>query len=300
MTPTSSALWQSLRVRHWVKNLLVFLPLITGHKLVDLQLLRLAALAFVGFTLAASGTYLVNDVVDVETDRTHPVRRQRPIAAGVLPIPLAWGLASLLTAAAVVLAWWGLSPLFLVTLTLYVALSTAYSLFLKHVVFLDVLVLAVLYCTRIVAGGIATTTFVSPWLLAFSMFFFLSLALVKRYNELQRYGLHIPGNPKPSRGYVPDDAALLRTLGPVSGYLSALVLALYINSEAAGELYRSPIVLWLMEPLLIYWISRVWLLAHRGTADEDPVVFATEDPGTYLVGLLTIAVLLLSTFGKFP
>lgn len=299
MPPTSRTLGQLLRVRHWVKNVLVFLPVITSHRVTDLQLLELATLAFVAFSLAASGAYVTNDIADAAADRAHPVKRERPVAAGAVTIPAARWLALLLITAAFGVALWGLPRLFLVSLASYVGLSTAYSLHLKRRVFLDVLVLAALYCVRIVGGGIATGVFVSPWLLAFSMFFFLSLALVKRYNELQRQGVAVSGASQ-GRGYVPADAEVLRGVGPVSGYLAALVLALYVNSEAASALYRSPIVLWLLVPLLIYWITRAWLLAHRGTANEDPVVFATEDAVTYLVGLLVLAILVIGTFGRLP
>jgi len=199
--------------------------------------------------------------------------------------------------AAVAMAWWTLPSLFTASLVAYLAISLTYSFYLKRIVLVDVLVLAALYCIRIVAGGIATATFVSPWLLAFSMFLFLSLVLVKRYTELRR--LRAPGsNLVTGRGYQPEDVELLRTVGPVSGYLSALVLALYVNSEAASRLYRWPTVLWLIVPILIYWITRIWLLANRGSMHDDPVVFATEDRVTYVVGIVIAAVLIVGTVGR--
>lgn len=286
--------WQALRARHWVKNLLVFVPLITGHRLGDTPLLGLAALAFVGFCLAASGGYLLNDLLDLDHDRRHPWKRNRPLATGSLSVAHAWALAALLVVGATALGWWTLSRMFVASLVCYVALSATYSLYLKGIVVLDVLVLAALYCVRIVAGGIATATFVSPWLLAFSLFLFLSLALLKRYIELRRASPDRAEAWRPGRGYVPEDLDLLRSVGPVTGYLSVLVLALYINSETASALYQSPVWLWLIVPLLLYWITRIWLLANRGGITEDPVVFATADGVTYLIGALVAAVLALN------
>ena len=289
---------RAIRSRHWVKNLLLFVPIVAGHRVTELRLVALAAIGFVSFSLAASGAYLINDLADLDSDRKHPSKRERPLPSGELSIGLAHALAPSLMVAAVAMAWWTLPSLFTASLAVYLGISLAYSAYLKRIVLLDVLVLTALYCVRIVAGGLATATFVSPWLLAFSMFLFLSLALVKRYTELRRLRATPGSNLVMGRGYQPEDVDLLRTVGPVSGYLAALVLALYINSEAASRLYRSPIVLWLIVPILIYWITRIWLLANRGSVHDDPVVFATEDRVTYFVGILIAAILIVGTVGR--
>jgi 4-hydroxybenzoate polyprenyltransferase len=281
---------QALRTRHWVKNVLVFVPLVAGHRVDDPQMVGIAALAFLTFCLAASAGYLVNDVVDLKHDRESPSKARRPIASGELPVPIALFLAASLSASALALAWLWLPPLFTFSLAGYVALSVGYSLRLKRIVLVDVLVLAALYSARIIAGGIATGIFVSPWLLSFSLFLFLSLALLKRYTVLQAAGGSLPG-----LAYVRADRQLLRVFGPVSGYLSALVFVLYINSAAAALLYGSPELLWLIVPLLVYWITRLWLFANRGDVHEDPLVFVTRDAVTYFVGFLAAGILVIST-----
>ena len=294
-------LWSKvLRIPQWVKNLLVFLPLAMSHQITSPRLLGLALLAFAVFSVASSSAYIVNDLHDLEVDRHHLAKRHRPFAAGTVPLRLGFVLAPLLALTSLAAAWWGLPRTFSVVLALYIGLAISYSFYFKKILFLDVLVLAGLYCIRIIAGGIATATFVSPWLLAFSMFFFLSLALVKRYTELRAITPIESGDFPSGRAYLPVDAELLRSVGPVSGYLSVLVLALYINSEAARMLYDWPLALWLTGPLLIYWITRIWLLAHRGELDDDPVLFATRDPVTYLVGALLAAILFVATVGVAP
>lgn len=288
-----------MRVRHWPKNLLVFLPLITGHEITNIGLIWLGGVAFMTFSLAASAGYLINDLHDVEADRRHPTKRFRPLAAGTIPASVARGLVPVLLVVSVGVAWWRMPGMFLVALLSYIAASTAYSLVLKQVLFLDVIALTALYCFRIIAGGIATGLFVSPWLLGLSLFFFLSLALLKRYAELRESagngGVALAG-----RGYLPEDADILRSVGPASGYLSVFLLVLYINSDQARSLYESPSLLWLIGPLLIYWITRLWLLANRGVVTDDVVEFASRDAVTYVVAALTAAVLYAATVGIQP
>jgi len=197
------------------------------------------------------------------------------------------------------IAWVTLSPMFTVVLVIYIGVSSLYSLVLKQLVLFDVILLTSMYCLRIIAGGIATGLFVSSWLLALSMFFFLSLALLKRYAELRESagngGVGLAG-----RGYLPEDADILRSVGPASGYLSVFVLVLYINSDQARNLYESPSLLWLIGPLLIYWITRLWLLANRGVVTDDAVEFASRDAVTYVVAGLTAAVLYAAKVGVQP
>ncbi|MCA8336443.1 UbiA family prenyltransferase [Burkholderia multivorans] len=267
---------RSLRMHQWLKNLLIFVPLLAGHMLGSLQLIADAALAFIAFGLCASSVYLLNDLLDLEDDRHHPTKCRRPLAAGALP--LVWGLAAfpILLVSAFTLAFIALPWRFCVVLLGYYALTVAYSTALKRVVMVDVVVLALLYTVRIVAGTTAIATHLTFWLLAFSMFIFLSLALVKRYAELlsmKKRGL----TQSRGRGYVASDLELVSSLGSASGYLSVLVLAMYIQDPKTAQLYRYPQIIWLACPLLLYWISRTWILAHRGHMHDDPIIFAVRD-----------------------
>ncbi len=266
---------KALRLHQWLKNLLVFLPLLASHRVFVGASVRDALIAFLCFGLCASGVYVLNDLLDLEADRNHPRKRLRPFAAGSLPLSAGLVAAPVLTLAAFGLAL-ALRPLFALVLLGYYVLTLAYSFGLKRIAMLDTVVLAALYTVRIVAGTVAIGVPLSFWLLAFSMFLFLSLAMVKRYIELR--SLLQRGREKvEGRGYQIDDLALIQSLGAASGYLAVLVLALYINSTASEALYRHPQALWLLCPLLLYWVSRVWLVAHRDAMDDDPVVFALTD-----------------------
>ncbi len=272
----SLKLWaKALRLHQWIKNLLVFLPLLAAHRILDPVAAISSALAFLCFGLCASSVYLTNDLLDLSADRLHQRKRNRPFAAGTLPL-LAGPIAALaLLVVSFVLAWF-IAPSFLAVLFGYYVLTTGYSLRFKRIVMLDVVVLAMLYTTRILAGAAAVKTFPSFWLLAFSMFIFLSLAMIKRYTELaaaQKLGKVTASG----RGYDVGDIPLIQSLGGSSGYLAVLVLALYIDSTASQALYRHPHYLWLLCPLLLYWISRAWAIAHRGIMHDDPVVFAVKD-----------------------
>jgi len=266
---------RALRPHQWLKNILVFAPLLAAHAWHAAGAAALAGCAFLAFCLCASGGYLLNDLLDLAADRAHPRKRLRPFASGELQPGAGLAASALLTLAALILAL-AISPLFCVALLAYYVLSLAYSLRIKKLVMLDVIALATLYTLRIIAGGAAVLIFPSFWLLAFSMFLFLTLAMVKRCSELIRLmaerGEHTPG-----RGYRVADLDVLQQLGGASGYLSVLVLALYINSSTSQELYRHPQVLWLLCPVLLYWISRVWIICHRGEMHDDPVVFALRD-----------------------
>lgn len=266
---------KALRLHQWLKNLLVFLPLFAAHRVLEPAALIHGIVAFFAFSLCASGVYVLNDLFDLDADRRHPRKRLRPFAAGTLPLASGLAAAPLLTLAGLALALAVSLPFAGVLLSYYV-LTLAYSLRLKRIVMLDVVVLAALYTVRIIGGAVAIGGGLSFWLLAFSMFLFLSLAMLKRYTELQ--SMLAAGKAQASgRGYAVEDVALIQSLGGASGYMSVLVLALYINSTASEALYRHQEVLWLLCPLLLYWISRVWLIAHRGGMHDDPVVFALVD-----------------------
>jgi 4-hydroxybenzoate polyprenyltransferase len=285
------ALVRALRVHQWVKNLLVFVPVLLDHKLFHPDTMAKAATAFVAFCCAASSAYILNDILDVEADRRHPTKRHRPFAAGTLSPALGALLVPALLAIAFIASWSTLSPRFVQLLAIYVVLTTAYSLYLKRVAVVDVLLLAGLYALRVLAGIAAAHVRFSTWLLAFSMFLFLSLAFLKRYTEVSAMD-GAAGDQIRRRGYIRGDREWLGSMGGASGYLSVLVLALYINSEQVVALYRNPLMLWLVCPLLLFWISRMWLLAHRGRIHDDPIVATVRDPVSYLIGLLVGAIML--------
>jgi 4-hydroxybenzoate polyprenyltransferase len=296
IAPRGAGAWlRALRVRQWVKNLLVFLPLLASHRIAETALLIQGALAFVAFGLAASAVYVANDLIDLPADRRHPVKRRRPFAAGELGIPAGLAAIPLLVAAALACAA-PLPPAFGAALLSYLAANALYTLVLKRLALADVMTLAGMYALRVIAGGLATGIVVSPWLMGFSLFFFLSLAFVKRYAELRRLAAE-GADATPGRGYVPGDAPLLLALGPGCAVVSALVLALYIQGDLVATLYAAPAVLWALVPLLVYWASRVWLLAHRGALDEDPILFTLRDPTSWLVAALGGAVFAAATLG---
>jgi 4-hydroxybenzoate polyprenyltransferase/phosphoserine phosphatase len=287
------SLVRELRPHQWSKNLLVFLPLLTAHHLREAAYLLPAFLAFCAFCLAASGVYILNDLLDLNSDRRHHKKRRRPLAAGELSIPLALVLMGgmFLGAAALCLT---LPWRFAMLLLTYTVLTTAYSAVLKRKLMVDVICLASLYTLRIMAGGAATFIPISTWLMAFSMFFFLSLAFAKRYTELD--GMDDSDKKIPGRGYRRSDLELIRILGPVSGYLCVLVFSLYINSREVATYYARPTLLWLSCPLLLYWISRLWFLAHRSQLPHDPVAFALTDRISYLTGLFLVVILAAASF----
>jgi 4-hydroxybenzoate polyprenyltransferase len=284
---------RALRVHQWIKNLLVFVPLVMAHRILDGGALTHTVYAFVAWCLCASAVYLINDLLDLEGDRLHPVKRHRPLAAGALGQKMVWILVPLLGVAGLAIAFLLLPLSFGLSILLYLGLTTAYSMHLKRMLMIDVLLLAGLYTLRVLSGGFASEIPVSPWLLAFAMFLFLSLAFVKRYAEL--LATDAPRTETSRRNYSTGDADLLKSFGSASGYLSVLVLVLYINSREVVALYRKPTVLWLVGPLLLYWITRIWLLAHRGELDEDPILFTVTDPTSYVVGGLVAIVIIVAT-----
>jgi 4-hydroxybenzoate polyprenyltransferase/phosphoserine phosphatase len=291
--PGRSPAAMALRPHQWVKNLILFVPLITSHQITRPVLALKGLGAFAAFCLCASGVYVMNDLLDLEADRRHPGKCSRPFAAGTLPIPAGLAAFPLLLAAGLCLAW-RLSPSFAAVLGIYLVLTTSYSWRLKQVALLDVFCLAALYTIRLIGGHQATAVEYSFWLLVFSMFIFLSLALLKRFVELE--AARRQNRPAlEGRGYAAGDAQLVAALGSTSGYLAVLVLALYVNSEKVVVLYRRPMLLLLICPLLLYWISRAWMIAHRGQMHGDPIVFALKDRSSYGVGLLTLGVLWAAT-----
>jgi 4-hydroxybenzoate polyprenyltransferase/phosphoserine phosphatase len=286
------ALLRAMRPHQWLKNLLLLVPLFTAQAWGDVHALAAVAIAFLAFGLAASATYLLNDLLDLPADRHHPRKRARPFASGDLPIAAGAAAMPLLLALAFALAR-ALSPAMVAVLATYVVVTVAYSLLLKRKPVIDALVLAGLYTLRLVAGGVATGYLTSSWLLAFAMFVFMSLAFAKRYAELLVM-LAAERDSAAGRGYHVDDLPLVQSLGVSSGYVSVLVLALYFDSPAAHALYHDPHLLWIVCPILAWWIGRVWLLTHRGEMHDDPVVFALRDRSSYAAALIGAIALLLA------
>lgn len=275
---------KALRLHQWLKNLLVLVPLLTAHLFLEPAAVMQATLAFVAFGLCASGVYVLNDLLDLTPDRLHKTKRNRPFAAGRLPLLHGIVAAPLLTLSGLALSL-ACNPQFTAVLLAYYAMTLAYSLKLKRIVMIDVVLLAALYTIRIIGGAIAIEVDLSFWLLAFSMFIFLSLALLKRYTEL-RSMLGTGKNAASGRGYAVDDLELLQSLGAAAGYIAVMVMALYINSPESIELYQNPRLLWIICPILLYWVSRIWIVAHRGDMHDDPIVFAATDRVSQVVALL--------------
>lgn len=285
-------LLSAVRPHQWVKNILLFVPLVTSHQIADVRLGLMCFIGFVAFSFCASSVYILNDLLDMESDRQHPSKRERPFASGNLS------------------PWWGIfiSPLllggsfgvalvlpgtFVWLLALYFVVSTAYSLTLKERAIVDVLILAGLYTIRIYAGSKAIGVMVSPWLLAFSGFAFLSLAFVKRGSELLMLG-QLGKTSVPGRGYSVSDSQFVFSVGPASGYMACLVLALYVSSPDIAKLYSSPRLLWLLCPIILFWISRIWLLCSRNQMSQDPIVFAVRDRTSYAVAVVAGLIMLLA------
>ena len=276
-----------MRPHQWVKNILIFAPLFLSFQFLNFISLLEAVMAFLAFSLTASGLYIVNDLQDIEADRAHPTKRNRPFASGRLSKN--WGISQaviVLVIAFSIAAY--LNPKFLVVQIIYAIISASYSFKLKQVVLLDVSLLAVLYTLRIIAGTFAVSVDLSYWLIVFSIFIFTSLAMVKRVSEL--YNLKLQGKEEVGgRGYTIYDHEIMSAMGAASGFVSVLVLALYIHDPLTAERYNNPQWLWIIVPSILYWIGRVWILAHRGQMNEDPVVFAVRDKVSYFI-LLFIGV----------
>jgi 4-hydroxybenzoate polyprenyltransferase len=293
-TSLPAAFVRSLRMHQWAKNLIIFVPTLAGHKLGDATLLACDVRAFISFCLCASGMYLINDLVDLDADRLHSSKRNRPFAAGDLPLQFGLLGAPLFLAAGIGVAA-GLSWNFASVTVWYVGLTMLYSWSVKQIVFLDVLFLAGLYRLRLVAGSVATGIPISQWLLMFSVAIFVSLALVKRYVELTDTASLANGKASAGRGYFIGHLKMVTWLGYGSGWLASLVLAFYVwQSDEVVALYRHPLLLLLACPLLLFWISRVWWLARRGAMDDDPVIFALRDWASYSIGALALLVMWLA------
>jgi len=283
---------RAIRLHQWLKNLLLFVPLLAAHQFASMASVGQAVLGFLAFSLCASSVYLLNDLLDLPADRRHPRKRKRPFASGSIPILHGVALIPVLLLAASAIAM--LLPWkFLAVLGTYYFLTITYSCWLKKKVLVDVVTLAGLYTLRIVGGAAATSVSPSFWLLAFSMFLFFSLAMVKRYSELdtvRKMGEDVTQG----RGYQVVDMESLSSLGISSGFVAVLVLALYINSDDVKHMYTYPEAIWFLCPLLLYWVSRVWLATRRGKMNDDPIVFAFRDHVSRGIALISVIIMLLA------
>lgn len=275
---------RAMRLHQWLKNALIFVPLLASHRFTQFDLMRDGVFAFFCFGLCASSVYILNDLLDLCDDRHHKSKCNRPFASGRLSIK-----AGLIAVPTLLLAAFGAALLLLpwqfsAVMAAYYALTLAYSLQLKRLMAVDVIVLAMLYTSRIIAGVAAFNLTLTFWILAFSMFIFLSLAMVKRYAELRDARVRDVTTMARGRGYYPGDLDMIASLGASSGYLAVMVLALYIQDAKTTALYVTPHVIWLACPLLLFWVTRVWMLTHRGQMNEDPVVFAIRDRTSQLIG----------------
>ena len=287
---------KALRLHQWAKNFLIFVPAIMAHRITEPAIIINLALAFLSLSLSASSIYLLNDLLDLEADRQHSMKRSRPLASGtisiraaVLTIPL-----FLIVSYWLALAWLPLP--FFFALFIFLILTSLYSFYLKQKIIIDVVLLAALYTFRVIAGAIAVNILVSSWLLAFSMFFFLSLALMKRYSELLM--MHESLKQIPGRGYMRLDNETTMISGIASGQVSLLIFALYLNDEHVQAFYGEAKLLWFVLPVLFYWLTRMWIIAHRGEMIEDPIVFTIKDRVSY-VALAIIILTMLAASQQF-
>lgn len=294
---TPAAAIKALRPVQWIKNLLVILPLILAHQIGNRGKVIGAIVAFASFSMAASAIYILNDLLDLEADRRHHRKRFRPFAAGQVRVSMGLIVMGALLLIALAAAT-ELPAKFVAWLGAYILLTTLYSFWLKRKLLLDVIVLASLYTLRIIAGAAAIDVMLTMWLLAFSMFFFLSLAFAKRYSEL--LGVEDTGGEViKGREYRITDLRIIESVGPASGYLSVMVFCNYLDSDMVRRLYPQPQILWLEAPLLLYWITRIWFIARRRKMDDDPIVFAIRDRVSRLTGIVA-AVIILAAWAPKP
>jgi len=283
------ALLRLMRPHHWVKNLLVFLPILAAQRVTDVEALVATVLAAGSFSLMASAIYCANDLHDLDADRRHHRKRRRPLASGMLPVPAAVVAAVLLPVLSLALAHLAGATWVLVA---YAVLNVTYTLNLKQRAVIDVLVLAMMYAMRVVAGGVATGILLSGWLIGFSLFLFLSLALAKRHAEL---AVTSPGSWVAGRGYTHTDLGFLMASGLAVSMGACVVLALYVRSPEVATAYLAPEWLWIVIPLVLYWLMRLWLIAGRAQLHDDPLVFAMRDKVTWLAAVMGGASLFLAT-----
>ena len=287
-----SIIIKQIRVYQWIKNALIFIPCLLAH-IINYDIIIQSLCAFLCISLSASAVYMYNDLMDLDSDRQHHRKKNRPLASGAFSIPHALIFIPIFILLAYLISFTSLTIEFTVLLTVYILLTTLYSISFKKIAIVDVILLAALYTLRLIAGGIANNVVLSPWLLGFGMFVFLSLAFVKRYTEVL---IHADEQNKQiaGRGYTSSDGSILLNAGISSAMISILVLALYMNSSEVKILYHNPLILWILCPIFMIWLLRVWLIAHRGNMHDDPIIFMAKDSFSYIMFSLILAIVLLA------
>ncbi|MCS5602936.1 MAG: UbiA family prenyltransferase [Paracoccus sp. (in: a-proteobacteria)] len=287
------AMIRALRPHQWSKNILVFLPMLAAQ---DFSALPLVLLAFVLFCLIASSVYIINDLLDLPADRIHPRKSRRPFASGAVPAATGMAMAAIMLGISLLLGLIVMPGAFMGVMAGYFLLTLAYSLSLKRKLIVDVVTLAILYTLRIIAGAAAAGISPSPWLLAFSVFLFFGLAAIKRQAELiDQIARDRPDSP--GRAYLSGDVTVMQIMAISSGQAAVMVFALYLDSQTATALYARPQILWLICPILLYWLSRIAILTHRGHMEDDPIVFAARDRVSQITGLVVLILLLAAARG---
>jgi 4-hydroxybenzoate polyprenyltransferase len=296
--PLLYAFMREIRPHQWIKNILIFIPPMAGHLLLDATVFYRTLITFVAFCAAASGIYLINDLSDLESDRNHPRKRNRPFASGELP--LSFGLAGPIFAATALAIGLSVSSGIMIIVSMYLFISLAYSKYLKTKPLVDVFCLAALYTIRVLAGGVASDSGVSIWLLNFSGFLFLSLGFLKRYAEYSSGNPSRDGAVDPRRGYTRTDSILLMMMGIGSSFIASLILGFYVNSMQAHIAYKNPSLLWGIVPLILFWQCRMWLSTVRGYMHDDPIVYAAKDKISYYVMAIIFCIYLLASVEAIP
>jgi len=281
---------KAIRLHQWVKNLIVFFPIIASHRFLEWAVLSKSLLAFFSFSLCASSIYIVNDLIDLQEDRKHPEKRKRAFACGDMDIATGAKLFLLLMTLAIVIATFINIYTFYVVMTAYLLITIIYSAKIKQVIMADVVTLGCLYTMRIVAGAMATDIELSVWLLTFSVFAFCGLALLKRFGEFSRSS----SEEERGRGYQVNDASIIAMLGIGASLISILIFVLYINDPFAANLYSNPKFLWILVPVFLYWFGRIWILASRGLMNYDPVLFVTRDYVSLFCGLIGLIAIIMA------
>ncbi len=284
------AILKALRPHHWLKNLLVFVPIILSNAFSDFEAWIQTGVVFVALCSTASGIYVINDIFDIEADRQHSSKRYRPFACGLLSIKEAFALVPILFLIGFLLS--SVASTFVLVLT-YVIIGVAYSVYLKKLPLVDIFTLAGFYTLRLFIGGIASGHFVSLWLLAFSVFLFLSLGIVKRLTEINKLSISSKES-LAGRGYLSADANILQTMGVGSSFVSTVVLALYVQSDVAANAYNRPEILWAIVPTMLFWQCRMWFSVSRGNMHDDPVVYTAKDKVTWAVGFILLITILVA------
>lgn len=287
-------LFKQIRIHQWTKNFLLFVPALSSHQIIQQGVFINTIKGFLAFSMIASSVYVLNDIIDIDEDRKHPTKKNRPIAAGDLPMSVAYTVLIVFFLMGLLLSI-NLGITFLILTSIYIILNLAYSLYLKKIIILDIIMLMFFYNLRVIAGHVPDSIPFSPWLLSFSLFLFFSLGLLKRYVDT----IIISKNNKTfldGRSYSIDDGNILMSLGTGSGLISVLVLILYTASEQVKQLYATPLLLIALAPLMLYWIGRMWLMAERGKIKSDPVLFAVKDIHSYVVAFCCLTLMLISRY----